>query len=63
MKKTYITPRLETVEYQTAPTMQTISTGNGEMITDPGQIQAIKWTEGLDDLEDWEEPMDEYDEV
>ena len=62
MKKRYITPQLETVEYQTAPTMQTISTGNGE-ITDPGQIQAIKWTEGLDDLEDWEEPMDEYDEV
>ena len=62
MKKSYITPQLEIVAFQTAPTMQTISTGKGE-ITDEGQIQAIKWTEGLDDLEDWEEPMDEYDEV
>lgn len=62
MKKTYITPQLETVEYQTAPTMQTLSTGPGE-ITDGNVIQAIKWTEGLDDLDDWEEPVDEYDEV
>lgn len=59
MKKTYITPQLEIVKFQTAPTMQTISTGNGE-ITDPGQIQAIRWSE---DLDDWDEPLDEYDEV
>lgn len=62
MKKSYIIPQLEIVAFQTAPTMQTLSTGQGEII-DEGQIQAIKWTEGLDDLEDWEEPMDEYDEV
>ena len=62
MKKSYITPQLEIVAFQTAPTMQVISTRPGE-ITNGEQIQAIKWTEGLDDLEDWEEPVDEYDEV
>ncbi|MBP3766840.1 MAG: hypothetical protein J6I31_00975 [Prevotella sp.] len=62
MKKSYITPQLEIVAFQTAPTMQTISTGQGE-ITDPGQIQAIRWAGEFEDIDEWEEWMDEYDEV
>lgn len=62
MKKSYITPQLEIVAFQTAPTMQTISTGKSE-ITDPGQIQAIRWAGEFEDIDEWEEWLDEYDEV
>ncbi len=63
MKKSYITPQLEIVAFQTAPTMQTLSTGQGYEITDPGQIQAIRWAGEFEDIDEWEEWMDEYDEV
>lgn len=62
MKKSYITPQLEIVAFQTAPTMQVISTGQGK-ITDPGQIQAIRWAGDIEDMEELEEWMDEYDEL
>lgn len=62
MKKSYITPQLEIVAFQTAPTMQTLSTGKGE-ITDSEQMQAIRWAGEFEDIDEWEEWMDEYDEV
>lgn len=62
MKKSYITPQLEIVAFQTAPTMQVISTGQGE-ITSGEQIHAIRWAGDIEDMEELEEWMDEYDEV
>lgn len=64
MKKTYMAPRAEQVEF---PTTDLKLLSGSLLVSDEEiggeDIQAIKWTEGLDDLEDWEEPMDEYDEV
>jgi len=64
MKKTYMAPRAEQVEFPTTD----LKLLSGSLPVSDKQIggediQAIRWAGEFEDIDEWEEWMDEYDEV
>lgn len=65
MKKSYIAPRAEQVEFPTAD-LKLLSGSlpvSDKEIGSEDEIQAIRWAGEFEDIDEWEEWMDEYDEV
>jgi hypothetical protein len=64
MKKTYMAPRAEQVEF---PTTDLKLLSGSLLVSDEEiggeDIQAIRWAGDIEDMEELEEWMDEYDEV
>ena len=65
MKKSYIAPRAEQIKFPTVDIKLlsgSIPVSEKEIENESG-IQAIRWAGEFEDIDEWEEWMDEYDEV
>ena len=64
MKKTYMAPRAEQVEFPTTDLkLLSGSLPVSDEKIEGEDIQAIRWAGEFEDIDEWEEWMDEYDEV